>query len=243
MKTLLITSLLATVTLTTVPAVRAEINAATVSNSIEQLKRTADQAQAALSNAEKLAGMVLPEASTNTPTTNAPAVTSTNTPAPSTNGIVATTKATINDAVIDILHGVKTGSGEIYQASKTAITKAVDFTVEQAPLVVSEFLHWKLAEAIIYLVAWSIPAIILLCIARAFRLRSESQDVPKEDRYKTDQNDYAILKWIFRAVALIFLTLTLTNYGMVIAKIGIAPRVYLIEYVVSTVHNGVPPSQ
>jgi hypothetical protein len=239
MKTLLITTLLAIVTLTTVPAVRAEINAATVSNSIETLKRTADQAQAALSNAEKLAGIVLPATSTNTP---AATVAPTNTP-PSTNGFVATTKATINDAVIDILHGVKAGSGEIYQASKTAITKAVDFTMEQAPIVVNEFLHWKMAEAIIYLVAWSIPAIILLCIARAFNKRSNSADVPKEDRYKTDQNDYAILKWIFRSVALVFLTLTLVNYGMTVVKIAVAPRVYLIEYVVSTVHNGVPPSQ
>ncbi len=240
MKTLLITTLLAIVTLTTVPTVRAEITTATVNSSIEQLKRTAEQAQTALSNAEKLAGMVLPEAS-NTPSTNSPAVASTN--SPSTNGIVATTKATINDAVIDILHGVKTGSGEIYQASKTAITKAVDFTVEQAPLVVSEFLHWKLAEAVIYLVAWSIPAFILLAIARAFNLRSKSADVPKEDRYKTDQNDYAILKWVFRAVALICLTFTLTSYGMVVTKILVAPRVYLIEYVVSTIHNGTPPSQ
>ncbi len=239
MKTLLITTLLAIVTLTAVPAVRAEITSASVSNQIDRLKQAADQAQTALSNAEKLAGIVLPATSTNAPTAT---VVPTNTP-PSTNGFVATTKATINDAVIDILHGVKAGSGEIYQASKTAITKAVDFTMEQAPIVVSEFLHWKMAEAIIYLVAWSVPGIILLCIARAFNLRSKSADVPKEDRYKTDQNDYAILKWVFRAVALVFLTLTLTNYGMTIAKIGIAPRVYLIEYVVSTVHNGVPPSQ
>lgn len=238
MKTLLITSLLAIVTLTTVPVVRADITTTTVSNSIDQLKQAAAKAQAALSNAEALVGKVLPVTNTNTPT----AVSPTNTVA-STNGFVATTKATINDAVIDILHGVKAGSGEIYQASKTAITKAVDFTVEQTPLVVSEFLHWKLYEAVIYAVAWSIPAFILLAIARAFRLRSESVDVPKEDRTKTDQNDYSIFKWEFRAVALLVLTLVLTSYGMTITKIIAAPRVYLIEYVVSTIHNGTPPSQ
>jgi len=237
MKTLLITTLLAIVTLTS--TVRAEINPTTVvsnvTSAVAQAQKAVDQANAALSNAEKLAASVIPAS---VPNTNAPA--STNTTVASTN---STVKATINDAVIDILHGVKGAGGEIYQASKTAITKAVDFTMEQAPLVVSEFLHWKLAEAIIYLVAWSIPAIILLSIARAFRKRSESPEVPKEDRYKTDQNDYAILKWVFRAVALICLTFTLTSYGMVVTKILVAPRVYLIEYVVSTVHNGVPPSQ
>ncbi len=234
MKKLVLITALAIVTLTSV--VRAETTSTTVASQIDKLKQVADQAQTALSNAEKLANSVLPAASTNTPasSTNAPA---------STNGVVAATKATINEAVIDILHGVKTGSGEIYQASKTAITKAVDFTMEQAPLVVTEFLHWKLAEAIIYAIAWSIPAMILLAIARAFNKRSLSPTVPAEDKYKTDQNDYSVLKWIFRAVALIFLTITLTTYGLTIVKIAVAPRVYLIEYVVSTVHNGTPPSQ
>jgi len=236
MKTLLITSLLAIVTLTVVPAARAEITSTSVSTQIERLKSAADQAQSALSNAEKFAGMVLPQASTNSPT----AIVGTNSP-PSTNGIIAKTKATVNDAVIGILNGVKIGSGEIYQASKTAITKAVDFTIEQAPLVVSEFLHWKMAEAIIYLVAWSIPSIILLFIARAFNKQSKSAEVPKTDSYKTDQNDYAILKWVFRGIALIGLMVVLVNYGMTITKIAVAPRVYLIEYVVATVHDGVPP--
>jgi len=239
MKTLklLKTSLVIASLIAAVPVVRAEVTTATVSNSIEQLKRAADQAQAALSNAQKLVGIVIP--ATNATTT----VASTNTPAPSTNGFVATTKATINDAVIDILHGVKAGSGEIYQASKTAITKAVDFTMEQTPLVVNEFLHWKMGEAVFYLVIWSLPAFVVLFIARAFNKRSQSADVPKEDRYKTDQNDYAILKWVCRGIALIIFMVTLSNYGPTIMKIAVAPRVYLIEYVVSTVHNGVPPSQ
>lgn len=131
MKTLFTTSLLTLAILTTVPTARAEINTATVSNSIETLKRTADQAQAALSNAQKLAGIVLPATSTNNvPSTNVTASVT------STNVAGGTVKTTINDAVIDILRGVKGASGEIYQASKTAITKAVDFTMEQAPLVV-----------------------------------------------------------------------------------------------------------
>jgi hypothetical protein len=33
--------------------------------------------------------------------------------------------------VVDILRGAKNASGEIYQASKTAIVKSVDFALEQ----------------------------------------------------------------------------------------------------------------
>ncbi len=243
MKTKLISTAIAIVTFAVFTAAQAEINTTSVTTQIDKLKQVADQAQAALSNAQKLAGIVLPSASTNAPTNPTNAVSTVSTNSPSTNGIVAGAKATINEAVIDILHGVKAGSSEIYQASKTAITKAVDFTIEQTPLVVSEFLHWKMAEAIIYALAWSIPAVILLAIARAFNQRSKSPEVPKEDKSKTDQNDYGVLKWIFRAVALIFIAFIVTSYGLTITKIAVAPRVYLIEYVVSTIHNGVPPSQ
>ena len=100
-----------------------------------------------------------------------------------------------------------------------------------------------MAEATIYAVAWLIPVVILFCIGRAFNKRSQSVDVPKEDRYKTDQNDYAILKWVFRGIALTVLTINLTTQGLTITKILVAPRVYLIEYVAATIHNGTPPSQ
>ena len=230
----LITTLLTTFTLSVFTA-KAEVNISTVTNAVFQAQQAVNQANQVLSNAEALAAKVLPS-STNSPATVTNNVVETST---STNGV----KATINDAVIDILHGAKTASGEIYQASKTAITKAVDFTIEQAPLVVTEFLHWKLAEATIYSIAWLIPAIALLFIGRACYKRSISPTVPAVDRVKTDQNDYAILKWVARFAALTFITINLTTQGLTITKIIVAPRVYLIEYVVSTIHNGVPPTK
>ena len=123
----LITTLLATFALSVFTA-KAEVNISTVTNAVFQAQQAVNQANQVLSNAEALAAKVLPS-STNSPTT----ITNVVEVSTSTNGV----KATINDAVIDILHGAKTASGEIYQASKTAITKAVDFTIEQAPLVVT----------------------------------------------------------------------------------------------------------
>lgn len=244
MNTKLITLLAIGVTI--VSTATAQVNVSNINAQIQQTEATLSNLQ---SLAKSAAGAI-PTAVSNLDSSvkSATSNLTTKVSAANTNSTASTnapskTKETINDAVVDILHGAKSASGEIYQASKQAITKAVDFTMEQAPLVVKEFLHWKIAEAIIRLIAWSIIPIVLLCIARNFYKRSQSPDVPKEDRSKTDQNDYAILKWLFRVMAWTWLAINLMNYGMVITKIAVAPRVYLIEYVVDTVHNGgVPPA-
>lgn len=156
----------------------------------------------------------------------------------STNETKATvTTTTINDVVVDILQGAKAVGSDIYQSSKATISKAVDFTIEQTPLVVTEFLHWKLAQSIIYFVALLIPVILLLFIARALRKKSESADIPNKSRYDTDKGDYIIGVWAIRLAALLLLTLNLTFQGLTITKILVAPRVYLIEYVVDSIHG------
>ena len=88
-----------------------------------------------------------------------------------------TVQTTLNDVVIDILRGAKSAGSEIYAASKSAITQAVDFTMEQTPIVVKEFLHWKLAESVIDLMLVSSGPIFLLFMARALRKRSEDSSV------------------------------------------------------------------
>ena len=143
----------------------------------------------------------------------------------------------LNEVVIGILQGVKSAGGEIYSASKTAIVQSVDFAKEQAPLVVQEFLRWKLAEAIIWTVIWSIPVLTLFWFARKCRIRAESDEVPALDRHTTDKTDFTAGKWILRTVGLIILTITLGVNAMTITKIAIAPRVFLIDYVVSTIQN------
>jgi hypothetical protein len=143
----------------------------------------------------------------------------------------------LNEVVIGILQGVKSAGGEIYSASKTAIVQSVDFAKEQAPLVVKEFLHWKLAEAIIWLAIWSVPAFTLFWFARKCRIRAESDDVPAHDRHTTDKTDFTAGKWILRTIGLIILTISLGMNAMTITKIAIAPRVFLIDYVVSTIQD------
>jgi len=143
----------------------------------------------------------------------------------------------LNEVVIGILQGAKTAGGEIYNASKAAIIQSVDFAKEQTPLVVTEFLRWKMAEAILHLLLWSIPACALFWAARKCRIRAKSDEVPARDRYTTDKNDLGAIKWVCRAVGLLVLTIALSVNGMTITKIAIAPRVYLIGYVVDTIQD------
>ena len=143
----------------------------------------------------------------------------------------------LNDVVIDILRGAKSAGSEIYAASKSAITKSVDFTLEQTPLVVKEFLHWRLAQCIIWVLIFATPALALLYFSRRFRLRSVAADVPATDRYRATKTDYVMLKWIARVVALVILLVTIGINSMTITKIIVAPRVYLIEYVVDAING------
>lgn len=172
-------------------------------------------------------------------------VVSTNPPAASVVSTNATVQSTLNDVVIDILRGAKSAGSEVYAASKSAITQAVDFTMEQAPLVVKEFLHWRLAESIINLLTAVAVPIVLLFVARAFRKRSEDPKVPVEDKTMLfDQVGCRVFKWIVRIVAIVWLVFGIQTHLMTIAKIAIAPRVYLIEYVVDNINTarGVTPT-
>lgn len=146
------------------------------------------------------------------------------------------TNGAINEAVIDILRGAKSVGGEVYQASKTAITHAVDFTMEQTPMVVKEFLHWRLAESIINMLSVIALPIVILFISRAFRKRSEDPKIPVSDTQMLfDQTGCRAFKWIARVIGIVWLVCVIHAPIMTIAKITIAPRVYLIEYVVENI--------
>lgn len=133
----------------------------------------------------------------------------------------------INQAVIQILAGVKDASGEIYGASKVAIAGAYDFVKKEAPEVVKEFLRWRLVEACIYILIGFSLAGVLFFVARQLKLYSQ----------KNEDDDLMIGKWILRFIAIAIILATINEQGMIIGKILAAPRVYIIEYVVDTVRN------
>jgi len=142
----------------------------------------------------------------------------------------ASVSTNLNEVIVDILRGVKTAGGEVYSASKTAITKSVDFTMEQAPLVVKEFLMWRFTKAIIWFVVFSIVGGLLFYAARQIKLYAGT--VPS---YVA--SDAHGMKWVVRSIACAILLINFGVNAMEIAKISVAPRVYLIEYVVSVLNS------
>jgi hypothetical protein len=232
MKTFLIIPLLVLFVLTPNIKANTSVSLDTVTNLIEQANQAVNQANKTLALIQSFQ------------LSNSPSTANFNNNSYTTNGVVrSSTKEEINEAVVDILHGVKGAGSEIYSASKSAIVQSVDFTKEQAPLVVKEFLTWKLWEAIIYFIAFSVPSVILLFLAYNFSQKVKSDDVPVHSSSCNDKSDYSVLKWVTRIAAIILLNFNLTFEGLVIVKILVAPRVYIIEYVVDTIHNGQVPSR
>jgi len=159
-------------------------------------------------------------AATNQPTT-AEIVTST------AKQIVATN---INQVMVEILSGVKNASGEMYKFSKQEVGQAYDFLKDQAPQVIQEFIVWKMAEAIVWAAIFGSVGGLLFYFARQLKLRAK-------DTSSYYRDDYNITKWVMRVVACILLVISLGVCGMRITQIAVAPRVFIIEYVVATING------
>jgi type III secretion system FlhB-like substrate exporter len=137
------------------------------------------------------------------------------------------TQETINSILIDVLKGVKDAGSEMYATSKVGLAKAVDFAVEQAPIIVQEFLSWKMGEAIFNVVAYTIATIILFCIARFLFKKIKNTDI----NYPEEIVPLG-LGLMFSAVMFCLITFLHIKPNIeTIIKIKLAPRVYILEYV------------
>ncbi len=138
------------------------------------------------------------------------------------------TQETVNSILIDVLKGVKDAGSEMYATSKVGLAKAVDFAVEQAPIVVQEFLSWKMGEAIFNVVAYTIATIVLF-----FVLRFLLKKIKEADMNCSPEEIVPIgLGFLFCSAVfcLIIFTQLKPNIETII-KIKLAPRVYILEYV------------
>jgi len=138
------------------------------------------------------------------------------------------TQETVNSILIDVLKGVKDAGSEIYATSKVGLAKAVDFAVEQAPIVVQEFLSWKMGEAIFNVIAYSIATIVLFFVLRFLLKKIKKIDM----NYGPEEIVPIGLGFLFCSAVfcLIIFTELKPNIETII-KIKLAPRVYILEYV------------
>ena len=133
---------------------------------------------------------------------------------------------TINTILIDVLKGVKETGSELYAAGKAGVAQAVDFALQQAPLVVQEFLSWKMGEAIFNCIFFSIAVIILLSI-----IVWAKKKIKKLQSYDDDDIVFYSMIITFCIVFAVGSTIPIKNNIETIIKIKLAPRVYIIEYV------------
>jgi uncharacterized membrane protein YraQ (UPF0718 family) len=129
---------------------------------------------------------------------------------------------TINAVLIDILKGAKDASSEIYGASKTGIVKAVEFAQEQSPMVVQEFLVWKFAQSVI----WVIVGVIAIG-ALGFLIKKCVSRISKSDEGEIYFLPIAISVVVIVVICFINIVPNIEQ----IVKVKVAPRVFMIEWV------------
>lgn len=136
----------------------------------------------------------------------------------------------VQTVIVDILMGVKNASGEIYDVSKSAISSGIDVVKSQAPDIITEFLKWKFTCALIFVIMGLIlivagGSVIFYCLFYCYK---------KPDIFY--DTEVLILASIFLGGLPIVTgtALTLVNIFPLV-QIWIAPKIYLIEYIVSVV--------
>lgn len=135
------------------------------------------------------------------------------------------TQETVNTILIDVLKGVKETGSELYAAGKAGVAQAVDFALQQTPLVVQEFLSWKMGDAIFNCIFYSIGVIILLGLIIWLKKKLE-----KLESYEPEVVIYS-LTIVFCIGLAVASTIPIKSNIETIIKIKLAPRVYIIEYV------------
>lgn len=144
----------------------------------------------------------------------------------------------LNEVVVQMLSGLKDASGEVYAASKMALVKSIDVVKEQAPDVVRQFIAWSFARSLLLYLVWLIP--VGAGIYAAIRVKRYGRDngiAQWNDDDKIGNVVTIILFWC--ASAVIFMVDT-CNYGMDCLQIAVAPKVYILQYVIETakaLHN------
>lgn len=165
--------------------------------------------------------------STNNASTNSPTIAET---------AKGTVQTNLNQVLIEMLSGVKDASGEVYGATKEAIHKSVDFVVVQAPDVIHQFLMWKF----FYAATWAAIFVVVSIVLVAFSIRLHAYKTKCEKNNDTSSDSYEItcfLKWVTRILSIVILIVGLGANSFEMVKIGIAPKVYVIEYVVDNIQK------
>lgn len=134
-------------------------------------------------------------------------------------------KTNLNMVLVDILSGVRSAGSEVYGASKHAINSSLEFVQKETPEVIEQFLKWRLLRHACIVIAF---IILMVCCFLTFRHCDKNE-------HEDPSGFLWIGKYVFRILFVGFLIFGVGCNVMEIGKILVAPKVYMIEYVIDTV--------
>jgi hypothetical protein len=133
----------------------------------------------------------------------------------------------LEQVLVDTIQKATAVTGEAIDGVKGVTGKAIDFASAQIPDVIHQLLIWKVAESAVYIVA-SCIAIWLFFVLRA-RFK-----VLVKDNYDEGVS-WAFFYTIAGMFLIVFPVIQIIASTLLILKIWLAPKLYLIEYVANLV--------
>lgn len=110
---------------------------------------------------------------------------------------------------------------QVIDSSEELIKQGIDFTKEQAPLVVQEFLTWGyVSNLIVVIVCFCFMVLTLVGLWKCYKVFKKNED-----------NCIPTVLCFVLGFALVMMTFQFAESGKTCLKIKYAPRVYLIEQV------------
>jgi hypothetical protein len=117
---------------------------------------------------------------------------------------------------VEINEEIKTKVVEYLQNFEAGVKKASEFSAEQAPLVVREFLAWEIARNSLFAIV--LGAALLTVLVVAYRLQS-----------KTDDPELKVILWLCAAVPLVGFGIGFGTCAEDAGKAYLAPRIVVLE--------------
>lgn len=152
-----------------------------------------------------------------------------------------------SQVLVEILTGVKTEGSKIYTGTKEALGQAYETVKKETPEVIREFMLWRMMHHGIWMVTFIVLAGIAFYWSRRFKKLAEACPPPTENRYGYGYTDHGksafqAAQYVLVAVTSLILLFGVFNNAYPMLKIAVAPRVYIIEYVVDAVQAATSPN-
>ena len=104
-----------------------------------------------------------------------------------------------------------------------------ELVVEQAPIVVQEVLTWAIVGSILDWVLWTGGILAIVGVTHRLCI-TNIKNLPESTYTRFDQTDALVVNNITKIVATILIFITTAFNAGIIAKVTVAPRLYVIDY-------------